>query len=579
MIKNNIQQKQTVSEETNSISFPALVENTFTNSVLDDDHQSTKPEIHQEAIPDNTSFKLEKTPQMGVEHLDKIAPTIADPSIATKPKITDIPVSNWNVEKTILINDDENISASFVRIDTKQRFILDSFPFYIGRAQDCQLKLEDMSLSRQHAKIEKSESGITVEDLDSGNGLKVNDISISQVLLMDGDILTLGHIKLRFELSTNTTQSKKKVREIIAEFLDNINLPQQKQKAREMIDEFLDRINLTHPDWKKYTAAGAGLIATFLVATFFYISTIDDRVLVTEQSTPSKASTSAQTKTTSEKLASSSVVANKATTPTKTSSNRTQSIAPDISNSSAVSETKSKTSIVANETTSQASSTETKFTDSKQSNKPNSTLTTKPAENNKRLSITNARKLYVDGYVTQAIKMLDKLSTTSGVSGKIQNKASLLHGKIVQLKKYYKQGQRAYKRGDKNKAWDAWTAFIIAEKKIRLPKTSKFSETIKLKIVAESLHRDPWDKQTKSKVTQPDKQQASQANLNRQPVATAIIGESKARDLYRDGYRLEHTNLSKAIERWRDVTKLASPSSEYYTKAKAKLRFYEEMNL
>ncbi len=567
----------------------------FAETVLDSSEKSTRSEVHQlKTSSGNTTFKLEKTPQMGVEHLEKVAPAAV--ASVTPPRI---PSQNWSVEKTILINTDENSVASFVRLDTKKRFMLDTFPFNIGRAQDCQLQLEDMSLSRQHARIQKTESGLSIEDLDSANGIKVNDISIDQVLLMEGDVITVGHIKLRFDLKS---------------------ISPSVQKTERISDEFLERINLTHPNWKKVTA---GVIGTILAGIFYYKSQVDDRIIVSELPATSNASQPEQTKA-SEPAVATEVVADKATSLAPVST------IPQASND--IAQSTKKTEIppvypaavnVATTTTEEISVME-KLNNEFRPSKKLASIPEKPVvtassisqektkaqpdgfesavkrhsqpeltdksksisasllqtrrhktKSDRHLSITNARKFYQQGKVEKAISMLDKLSTNPRLNDDLQGKASKLHTKMVSLQNHYQQGLQAYKNNNKNQAWDVWTIFILAEKKIKLPATSHYAENIKLRILAESLNPDRSVKQRKIK----NPSQAPQRSFDNQANASMKVAlETSVRDLYRDGYRLEHSNLSKAIERWHSVVKLATPNSEYYTKAKAKLRFYEEMN-
>lgn len=51
--------------------------------------------------------------------------------------------------------------------------------------------------------------------------------------------------------------------------------------------------------------------------------------------------------------------------------------------------------------------------------------------------------------------------------------------------------------------------------------------------------------------------------------------QDRARELFREGYRLESADLSRAKERWREVLELVPPGSEYHVKARAKLAWYE----
>ena len=61
--------------------------------------------------------------------------------------------------------------------------------FLIGRAPGCTLVLPDDSVSRRHARIRRSGSGWTIEDLSSKNGLRINSVRAQQHALRDGDRL------------------------------------------------------------------------------------------------------------------------------------------------------------------------------------------------------------------------------------------------------------------------------------------------------------------------------------------------------------------------------------------------------
>lgn len=69
----------------------------------------------------------------------------------------------------------------------------------IGRTEDNDIALEHRSLSRLHAKLVREDNGEwRVIDMQSANGLKVNGESYAQATLSSGDIIELGHVKLRF---------------------------------------------------------------------------------------------------------------------------------------------------------------------------------------------------------------------------------------------------------------------------------------------------------------------------------------------------------------------------------------------
>ncbi len=69
----------------------------------------------------------------------------------------------------------------------------------IGRADDNDIALDHRSLSRTHAKIVREDDGEwRVLDMQSANGVKVNGEVYAQASLQPGDVLELGHVKLRF---------------------------------------------------------------------------------------------------------------------------------------------------------------------------------------------------------------------------------------------------------------------------------------------------------------------------------------------------------------------------------------------
>lgn len=71
--------------------------------------------------------------------------------------------------------------------------------FLIGRAATCQLSLDDPLVSRNHAALMVTDDGVTLEDLGSRNGVKVNGQRISgSRKLLNGDVITIGSQELRY---------------------------------------------------------------------------------------------------------------------------------------------------------------------------------------------------------------------------------------------------------------------------------------------------------------------------------------------------------------------------------------------
>ena len=75
-----------------------------------------------------------------------------------------------------------------------------TFPLYgstvIGRHRDCDLSVEEEEVSRKHARITVSPSGLMVEDLGSSNGTFVNSRRIQSGPLAPGDELRIDNLRL-----------------------------------------------------------------------------------------------------------------------------------------------------------------------------------------------------------------------------------------------------------------------------------------------------------------------------------------------------------------------------------------------
>lgn len=68
----------------------------------------------------------------------------------------------------------------------------------VGRAPECQLRIEDGSLSRKHARLVPTQDGIVVEDLGSTNGTFHNGKRVQNAVAKPGD--EIGFDTLRFRL-------------------------------------------------------------------------------------------------------------------------------------------------------------------------------------------------------------------------------------------------------------------------------------------------------------------------------------------------------------------------------------------
>ena len=68
----------------------------------------------------------------------------------------------------------------------------------IGRSPDCDIFLDDVTVSRKHAVVFRSEEGFTIEDQGSLNGTFVNRKRIDSARLQDDDEVQIGKYRLTF---------------------------------------------------------------------------------------------------------------------------------------------------------------------------------------------------------------------------------------------------------------------------------------------------------------------------------------------------------------------------------------------
>ncbi|TWU56078.1 diguanylate cyclase [Rubripirellula reticaptiva] len=86
--------------------------------------------------------------------------------------------------------------------------LLEQAEFSVGRSPDADLSLSDSSVSRQHAKLIRSENSYVIRDLGSTNGTLVNETLIdTDYTLRTGDTVRIGSFLFRF-LSAGSVETQ-----------------------------------------------------------------------------------------------------------------------------------------------------------------------------------------------------------------------------------------------------------------------------------------------------------------------------------------------------------------------------------
>jgi pSer/pThr/pTyr-binding forkhead associated (FHA) protein len=90
----------------------------------------------------------------------------------------------------LVVAADRNIGARYYLVEDVR----------IGRADDCQIVIDDTYASQQHARVREDDGGFVVEDLGSTNGTYVNGRKISYPLeLRHGDRIKIGKTVFEFQ--------------------------------------------------------------------------------------------------------------------------------------------------------------------------------------------------------------------------------------------------------------------------------------------------------------------------------------------------------------------------------------------
>lgn len=82
---------------------------------------------------------------------------------------------------------------------------LDEEVVILGRSKDCDIQIDDQSVSSKHARVVAEEdeflqgnSNFYLEDLKSTNGTELNDKPVRRQKLADGDLIKIGFTQFRF---------------------------------------------------------------------------------------------------------------------------------------------------------------------------------------------------------------------------------------------------------------------------------------------------------------------------------------------------------------------------------------------
>jgi len=78
------------------------------------------------------------------------------------------------------------------------KYVFDKEIMSVGRARDNDVVIENLSVSRNHARIRKEGERFILTDLNSANGTYVNGVRVTRVEIVHDDVISIGKHKLHF---------------------------------------------------------------------------------------------------------------------------------------------------------------------------------------------------------------------------------------------------------------------------------------------------------------------------------------------------------------------------------------------
>lgn len=109
-------------------------------------------------------------------------------------------------EDPLVVEEDIPLKTAFLRIvrgaQLQKTFQLEGGSYTVGRNPQCDIFLNDMTVSRDHASIESTNEGYRINDEHSFNGVWVNNNNVEHTILHDGDIVQIGAFCLLYKENT-----------------------------------------------------------------------------------------------------------------------------------------------------------------------------------------------------------------------------------------------------------------------------------------------------------------------------------------------------------------------------------------
>src|SRR5688572_13372993 len=152
---------------------------------LEDKGSYTGSFVNGERVAGRRALKHGDTIQLGDYRLE----LMDEDQQAVEAKALDRAVSAAQLPDRFVVVQGPNLGTVYPL--TEQKLL-------VGRGEECQIALDDASVSRVHVEVLRTEHGLMILDQGSSNGLRINGADLPSAMLRSGDVVELGDVRLKF---------------------------------------------------------------------------------------------------------------------------------------------------------------------------------------------------------------------------------------------------------------------------------------------------------------------------------------------------------------------------------------------
>lgn len=511
---------------------------------------------------------------------------------------------SWDSDRTEVYADVDGVNAIAHLIGEQgESFPITTFPFVMGRGSECDLVLQGKGVSRRHAEIIFQSGRFVVNDLESLNGLKVNGYKVARVILEENDTIKLGDVGLTFRSGNqpgeNAAAASNKPSAKVGLFAKKGKVKQE-----------LARDETFGPGIFKRVLTGSLIVASLVLAAFagyqYFLGNqlagrVDESAGMLEGAQPVSSpaaevtAISADVPLVQTPTAVDTGVPTTGTIPTPAALNSEVDPPPPISAPPAsiaksVPPVANENLPVKDESVAQKAekSVRPAVVAAAPVSKPPASKSSasaqvapaKPASEsvkNVKVMLDGAEAAYLQGRAEEALNSLKPLLDDPHISDASRKQVRSSYNNYSALFAQYSNGQAEFSRGNKESAFQQWTAFMDKESSVFSGKKSTYTRSISARVVDEYVSLG-------NEASRKGDHHSAYRNWQKalglgDSVAAKIAidnANNKAMQLYRQALRLEYVNTTKARSLWREVVDLLPPGTEYNTKASAKLAWYDK---